>query len=107
MASATNTTVADRMADRVEIPQLDGRVQPKVRFGGVAVPALARAPMIVDSRRLPHIAPACCGRIDITVIHEVWRGNTERSLKGRPGQNRWIQGHQIELVPRIFSGSSA
>src|SRR5262245_26695034 len=89
MASATKTTVAERIAERVEIPQLDGRIQLKVWFGGVAACALARAPMIVDFRRLPPIAPACCGGIDIAVIHEVWRGNTERALKaGRP--NRWF-----------------
>jgi hypothetical protein len=106
MASATKTTVAERIAERVEIPQVDGRIQPKVRLGGVAASAIARAPMMVDSRRLPTVAPACRLRIDIAAIHEVWRGFTERGLKAARS-NRWAQCRHIELVPRIFSGFSA
>src|SRR5262249_45570491 len=105
MASATKTTVAETIAERVEIPQLDGRIQPKLRLGGVTASAVARTPMMVDFRRLPPLTPAYSGRIDIAVMREVWRGSTERPLKAARS-NRWFQCRHSELVPRIFSGFS-
>src|SRR5690242_14216100 len=72
-ARATKTTDADTMAERVEMPQLDGRVKRKARLGcaSAAFAVWVASPMMVDFRRLSSGASASCRLIDAAVIQEV------------------------------------